>query len=172
MDMDWENYSRMRKSNGERQRTNSYRTQSYIDGNTVYKTDALPKRREREETQRQVQRTPQRKPVRMAGISAKGFAFLSVMTAVVLFFAFQYLSTQYQVNHTKEEVVALQTEIADEKEDYESDYQAITDSVDLAEIYEKATKKLKMVQAESNQIYKYKNRKSDMVKQYADIPSK
>lgn len=87
MDMDWENYSRMRKSNGERQRTNSYRTQSYIDGNTVYKTDALPKRREREETQRQVQRTPQRKPVRMAGISAKGFAFLSVMTAVVLFFA-------------------------------------------------------------------------------------
>ena len=45
MDMDWENYSRMRKSNGERQRTNSYRTQSYIDGNTVYKTDALPKRR-------------------------------------------------------------------------------------------------------------------------------
>ena len=50
MDMDWENYSRMRKSNGERQRTNSYRTQSYIDGNTVYKTDALPKRREREET--------------------------------------------------------------------------------------------------------------------------
>ena len=92
MDMDWENYSRMRKSNGERQRTNSYRTQSYIDGNTVYKTDALPKRREREETQRQVQRTPQRKPVRMAGISAKGFAFLSVMTAVVLFFAFQYLS--------------------------------------------------------------------------------
>ena len=163
MDMDWENYSRMRKSNGERQRTNSYRTQSYIDGNTVYKTDALPKRREREETQRQVQRT---------GISAKGFAFLSVMTAVVLFFAFQYLSTQYQVNHTKEEVVALQSEIADEKEDYESDYQAITDSVDLAEIYEKATKKLKMVQAESNQIYKYKNRKSDMVKQYADIPSK
>ena len=41
-----------------------------------------------------------------------------------------------------------------------------------SEIYEKATKKLKMVQAESNQIYKYKNRKSDMVKQYADIPSK
>ena len=66
----------------------------------------------------------------------------------------------------------MQSEIADEKEDYESDYQAITDSVDLAEIYEKATKKLKMVQAESNQIYTYKNRKSDMVKQYADIPSK
>lgn len=64
MDMDWENYSRMRKSNGERQRTNSYRTQSYIDGNTVYKTDALPKRREQGRTQRQVQRTPQRKPVR------------------------------------------------------------------------------------------------------------
>ena len=98
--------------------------------------------------------------------------FCCRLIAVVLFFAFQYLSTQYQVNHTKEEVVALQSEIADEKEDYESDYQAITDSVDLAEIYEKATKKLKMVQAESNQIYKYKNRKSDMVKQYADIPSK
>ena len=42
--------------------------------------------------------------------------------------------------------------------------------VDLADLYKKATEKLKMVRAENNQVYTYENKKSDMVKQYADIP--
>jgi hypothetical protein len=45
------------------------------------------------------------------------------------------------------------------------------DSVDLAEVYAIATGELGMTQAVDNQVYKYDNNKSDMVKQYADIPS-
>lgn len=169
MEIDWENYGRTRSSR-QRQQSAAYHSHSYIEGNTVRKAEALPRRRERIEPQREPRRVPQRKPVRMIGISGKAFAFLTVVTCTVLFFAFNYLATQNEVHQVKERVVSLQSEIADQKEDYETDYQAIVDSVDLADIYEKATKKLKMVQAESNQIYTYKNKKSDMVKQYADIP--
>lgn len=169
MDIDWENYGRTQSSR-QRQQSAAYHSHSYIEGNTVRKADALPKRRERIEPRREPRRVPQRKPVRMLGISGKGFVFLTMVTCTVLFFAFNYLATQNEVQRVKGQVVSMQSEIADQKEDYETDYQAIVDSVDLSDIYKKATEKLKMVQAESNQIYTYKNRKSDMVKQYADIP--
>ena len=65
----------------------------------------------------------------------------------------------------KSQIVRLQSEISEQKEDNDMEYEKIMASVDLAEIYEKATKKLKMVQAENNQIYKYSNKKSNMVKQ-------
>ena len=40
----------------------------------------------------------------------------------------------------------------------------------MSQIYKKATRKLGMVRAENNQVFKYKNKKSDMVKQYAKVP--
>ena len=44
------------------------------------------------------------------------------------------------------------------------------DSVDLSQVYEIATGELGMIQPVDNQVYKYDNKKSDMVKQYGDIP--
>ena len=44
------------------------------------------------------------------------------------------------------------------------------DSVDLSEVYASATGEFGMIQAVDNQVYKYDNKKSDMVKQYGDIP--
>ena len=79
-------------------------------------------------------------------------------------------TTQGEVRQQKAEVIALQTQIAVEREEYDEAYQAIVDSVDLAEIYERATADLKMVRAKNSQIYTYTNKKSDMVRQYADIP--
>lgn len=92
------------------------------------------------------------------------------MLSAVTVCGFSYLSTQYEVREMKSQIVQLQSEISQQKEDNEIAYEKIKASVDLAEIYERATKKLKMVQAENNQVYKYSNKKSDMVKQYADIP--
>ena len=113
---------------------------------------------------------PVRQPVKMPGISGRGFVFLSMMLSAVMFMGFSYLSTQSQVRQMKNEVVAMQTDIAQQRELYDEEYQNIENSVDIAKIYERATKKLKMVHAENNQIYTYSNKKSDLVKQYADIP--
>lgn len=70
----------------------------------------------------------------------------------------------------EKQVVSLQTEIQEQKTLNNEKYEEILNGVDLAQIYKRATRKLNMVRAENNQVYKYKNKKSDMVKQYADIP--
>ena len=70
----------------------------------------------------------------------------------------------------KNDVIALQSEIAETKQENEDTYQKIMDSVDLSQVYEIATGELGMIQPVDNQVYKYDNKKSDMVKQYGDIP--
>ncbi|MCD7825098.1 MAG: septum formation initiator family protein [Clostridiaceae bacterium] len=171
MAIDWENYGRDRYARSGRQ-SSAYRTETYVDGNTVRKASALPKRREEEERKRKraPKRYPQRKPVRMPGISGSSFVFLCGMALVIGLTCFSYLSTQNNVRKIKEEVVTVQTENAELREENEELYQSVADSVDLAEIYEKATSGLGMVKAEDNEVYTYKNKKNDMVKQYADIP--
>lgn len=169
MAIDWENYGRDRY--GSRAQSSAYRTNSYVEGNTVRKMSAVPKRREEIRPEREPKQYPQRQPVRMPGISGKAFLFLTAMLSVVILTGFSYLSTQNDVRQMKSEIISLQAENEEQKEENAEMYQSVVETVDLSEIYEKATKKLKMVQAESNQIYTYSNKKSDMVKQYADIPS-
>ncbi|MDD7403012.1 MAG: hypothetical protein SO170_10825 [Butyribacter sp.] len=170
MAIDWENYGRDRYTR-ENTQSSAYRENSYVEGNTVRKMSAVPKRREEVEPKRAPKEYPQRKPVRMPGISLKGFAFMTVLLGAVIFSCFSYLSTQNELRTKKAEVIRLQSVNEEQREENEEAYQAVMETVDLSEIYEKATKKLKMVQAESNQIYTYTNKKSDMVKQYADIPN-
>lgn len=172
MEIDWENYGRNRQGRVSQQSaTYRDRTQTYVEGNTVRKASAVPQRRERIEPGKETRRYPQRQPVRMPGISAKGFLFLTAMAVTIMATGFSYLSTQSQVKKQKAQVIALQSETIALKEDNAEAYQKIEDGVDLSKIYKRATKKLKMVQAETNQMYTYSNKKSDMVKQYADIPS-
>ena len=66
--------------------------------------------------------------------------------------------------------VALQSEIQEQKISNDEKYEEILNGVDLSQIYKKATRKLGMVRADNNQVFKYKNKKSDMVKQYAKVP--
>lgn len=169
MAIDWENYGRERY---ERKGTQSsgYKEHTYIEGNTVRKASAVPKRREEIEKRPERRRYPKRQPVAMPGISPKSFIFLTVMLCAVVFTGFSYLSTQSDIRGMKEKIISMQSEIASKREENNEAYQEIVDSVDIAEIYEKATRKLKMKQAENNQIFTYSNKKSDMVKQYADIP--
>lgn len=143
---------------------------TYVDGNTVRKIQAEPKRREENLPERKIRRSHQRRPVRMAGIDGVSFMFLTAALVVVLAVAFSYISAQNDVHVMKNNVVELQTQISETKEANDEKYEEIIGKVDLSEVYKKATKKLNMVRAKKNQIYTYDNKKSGMVKQYADIP--
>lgn len=170
MATDWKSDGRERRQTRQTRQSSGYYAHSYVDGNTVRKEGAVPKRRERIQERPKPRRYPVRKPARIPGISGKAFVFLTAMLSAVTICGFSYLTTQYEVRDMKSQIVSLQSEISKQKEDNDIEYEKIISSVDLAEIYKKATKKLKMVQAEKNQIYKYNSKKSDMVKQYADIP--
>lgn len=169
MAIDWSNYGRDRYGR-ENTQSSGYQEHPYIEGNTVRKVAAVPKRREEVERRPERRRQPRRQPVALPGISGRSFLFLATMLCAVIAISFLYLSTQNEVHGLKNEIVSLQSQIAEQREENEEVYQEIIESVDLAEIYEKATNKLKMKQAKNNQIYTYSNKKSDMVKQYADIP--
>ncbi|MFG6329659.1 MAG: septum formation initiator family protein [Lachnospiraceae bacterium] len=156
-----------------RQNVSARNTRSYykgIDGNTARQLNAVPKRREREVPRQRPNRRPEKQPAKMAGIDGASFAFMVCVLGVVMFVAFAYIHTQNQVRSMKKEIVSMQTEIEEQQEKNKIKYNEILASVDLAEIYKRATKKLHMVMADGNKVYKYKNKKSDMVKQYGDVP--
>ena len=156
-----------------RQNTHARNTRNYydgIDGNTVRQLNAVPKRREQEVPGQRPRRRPERQPASMPGIDLVSFIFMFCALCAVMFVAFAYIHTQNQVRSMKKEVVAMQAEIEEQQEKNNIKYNEIIASTDLAEIYKRATKKLHMVMADGNKVYKYKNKKSDMVKQYADVP--
>lgn len=156
-----------------RRNANARNTKNYydgIDGNTVRQLNAVPKRREREVPRQKPQRRPERQPAKMAGIDGVSFVFMVCVLCVVMFVAFAYIHTQNQVRSMKKEIVSMQADIEEQQEKNNIKYNEILASVDLAEIYKRATKKLHMVMADGNKVYKYKNKNSDMVKQYGDVP--
>lgn len=175
------NYNRMGQSgygrdtyryrgNGSRHYDDRGHQASYVEGNTARQLAAEPKRREEQRPERQVRRAPRREPVHMPGIHRASLVFLLLVLAVALYICISYVRTQNQVQEEKGTIIKMQSEIAQMRESNDLDYQSVIDSVDLAEVYRKATEELGMVHARSNQIYTYENKKSDMVKQYGEIP--
>ena len=64
----------------------------------------------------------------------------------------------------------MQKELADLKEQNNTKYNSVMDSVNLDEIREKAMNELGMVYATSDQVIEYDSPSGDYVKQYEGIP--
>lgn len=170
------NVSNRRMDNRNRQyrQTAVYRRNSYVDGNTVRKLNAVPERRREETTRRapkrRSQKKPARNPVSIAGIDRASFMFMFFALSIVILVSLSYVYMQNDVRDMKKEIISLQNDIEEQQERNDIKYNEIVAGVDLSEIYRRATKKLNMVMADGNKVYKYDNKKSDMVKQHADIP--
>ncbi len=106
----------------------------------------------------------------MPSIGLTSFLFLFIAAAVTTTVCFAYLYVQSGLRQMKNETVSLQAQIEEMRQENDETYQKILDSVDLAEVYSVATEEYGMIQAVDNQIYRYSNKKSDMVKQYGNIP--
>lgn len=149
---------------------------TYVDGNTVRRIDTLPRRseeerrREEERRERLIRRRILEQPVHMPWVDGVSVVFVAAAIAVTLYICFTYIQAQNQVYEQKNQVVQMEYSIASQKESNDDTYQEILNSVDLSEVYDKATGKLGMVQAQDKQIHKYQSKKSDTVKQYGKIP--
>lgn len=142
----------------------------YVEGTAARQLQEAPEWERRPEPQRRRRPVPQQRPVHLPSIGAVSFVFLMGAVVITLAVSFLYLKNQADVTRMQKEVVTMQKEIQQTREENQEAYQKIEASVDLSEVYDIATGKLGMVQAVNNQLYTYKNKKSDMVKQYADIP--
>lgn len=159
-----------------RQQDKRYRRTEYVYGSAVRKLEPEYEREELERLPRRKQQTkqkPHKQKVKKESVNAIDFFTLICLTAAVLVTAYtciNYLRAQAQVTSMSKQVVSLESQIMELKNENDVALDAITSSIDLDHIYKVATRELGMVHPEKNQVISYKSTKSDSVKQYGDIP--
>ena len=144
----------------------------YVYGNVVTKPAYEPRRHEKsperpeKRTSRQVRRN-RRQALRM---SSAYVVFLTVAALMALIVCVNYVQLQSRITSRSKNITAMQEELADMKEENNTKYNAIMDSVNLDEIRDKAQTGLGMVYASPEQVVEYDNPATDYVKQYENIP--
>lgn len=154
-------YSKTRNANG----------QMYVYGNVVTKPAYEPGRRAKEPEQpKKVSRQVRKNRRKALHISPGYVIFLAVAAILALAACVNYVQLQSRITNYSKSITEMQEELADMKEENNTKYNAVMDSVNLDEIREKAQGELGMVYASSDQIVEYDNPASDYVKQYESIP--
>lgn len=103
-------------------------------------------------------------------MSAGYVVFLSIAAILALVICVNYVKLQSKLTSHSKTITSLQEELSEMKEENNTKYNAVTDSVNLEEIRETAQKKLKMVYASPEQVMEYDKPSTDYVKQYENIP--
>ncbi|EDS07634.1 hypothetical protein CLOSCI_01106 [[Clostridium] scindens ATCC 35704] len=168
-----QNYSAGRQQYARRSsERNSASAQMYVYGNVVTKPAYEPRRHEKsperpvKRTSRQVRRN-RRQALHM---SSAYVVFLTIAALMALIVCVNYVQLQSRITSRSKNITAMQEELADMKEENNTKYNAIMDSVNLDEIRDKAQTDLGMVYASPQQVVEYDNPATDYVKQYESIP--
>lgn len=142
--------------------------QAYVYGNTVPKPVQEPERRRRrtQKVSRQV-RNNQKRALR---VSAGYVVFLTVAALLALIVCVGYVRLQAKITDTSKNLTAMQEELANLREENDTRYNTVMDSVNVEEIKEKAQKDLGMVYAAPDQVVEYESPSADYIKQYENIP--
>lgn len=146
----------------------------YIYDNTARVLQPVERPSERPERQRtpekHVKPQPRQRRHPLQGLDLFSFLVLMAAMGITLYTCIDYLWVQSQITTTKNEIVSLENKIMDLQNENIAAEESIDSSLNLEEIYKKATKELGMVEATKGQVFTYDSTKSNMVKQYADIP--
>ena len=103
-------------------------------------------------------------------MSSAYVVFLTIAALMALIVCVNYVQLQSRITSRSKNITAMQEELADMKEEINTKYNAIMDSVNLDEIRDKAQTDLGMVYASPQQVVEYDNPATDYVKQYESIP--
>lgn len=144
----------------------------YVYGNVVPKQEPMPepRRQVREKPRMRESRQVQRNRRRALGMNPGYVVFLSAAAVLCLIICVNYVKMQSRLTSYSKNITALQEELANLKEENNTKYNAVMDSVNLDEIREKAQKDLGMVYASPEQMVEYDRPSTDYVRQYEDIP--
>lgn len=160
----------------------------YIEGNTVRKIQAEPKRQaypkspavkktpSRQEEQRQAAKSrtvslKAQKNREKAMSMNRGFViFIAVVSAAVLFSCIHYLRLKADYTSRIREVASLESELAQLKEDNDAYYSQVNSAIDLDKIRKIAIGRLGMKYPSEDQMMTYTTEGGSYVRQYQDIP--
>lgn len=144
------------------------RYHEYVDGSAARKIRRRPSPYTVEEpdiSPEQKQRIKRRKRLNILSVIVMAFAIMASM-----YLCISYIMVYSEITGTSKSISKLRSEISETQAYNEEAHKEIEASLNLEDVYEKATKEYGMVPADKSQIYKYSNKKSDRVVQYSDIP--
>ena len=145
----------------------------YVYGNTVTKPAAEPRRHEKSPKipkKRTSSRQVRKNRRHALHMNSAYVIFLAVAAVMALIVCVNYVQLQSRITSRSKNITAMQEELAELREENNTKYNAVMDSVNLEEIRDKAQNELGMVYASPEQIVEYNNPATDYVKQYEDIP--
>lgn len=155
-----------------RQSRNSYRYENnyYVYGNVVTKPEYQPRRQYEDPERRRKNSRQVRKNRRHAHRMSPGYVmFISIAAVIALIICINYVQLQSSITKSSKTITAMQKELSELREENNTRYNAIMDSVNLEEIRERADQ-LGMVYATADQMVEYESPSTDYVKQYEVIP--
>ena len=141
--------------------------QAYVYGNTVPKPVREPERRRK--TTKKVSRQVRNNQKRALRVSAGYVVFLTVAALLALVVCVGYVRLQAKITDTSKNLTAMQEELADLREENDTRYNAVMDSVNIEEIKEKAQKDLGMVYATPDQVVEYESPSADYAVSYTHL---
>lgn len=147
---------------------NQYQLNTYVDGNTVRKMQAAPRRTTQNRTSASSATRKNREKAMQMNMSY--VVFLTVAAVVTVMVCINYLKLQSQNTSYQKTVTAMDTQLSELKLANDSEYNRVISSVDLEKLKNVAMNELGMVYASENQIRTYNSTENDYVKQYQDIP--
>lgn len=160
-----------------RRRQPEFKTNYYVDGNTVKRLEGEPEerrqrqlekeRRQRRQNNRRVARRNQEKALRMN----MGYVIFCTMAVLISCgVCVTYIQLQSDITSRMKHISTLESQITDLKADNDAAIKRIDLSTDLEDVKHKAIHEFGMKYAGPGQIVYYTVEDSDYMNQYTDIP--
>ena len=141
----------------------------YVQGNVVTKPAEEPRRHEGSSVRHRKASRQVRKN-RALRMNSAYVIFLAVAAVMALVVCVNYIELQSRITSRSKNITAMQEELARLREENNTRYNAVMDSVTLDEIRDRAQNELGMVYASPERIVGYESPATDYVKKYEDIP--
>lgn len=145
---------------------------TYTSGNTIRKVEPAyspPEKVPQKRRRKNLNVRPKRK-IEPGVMTGKYTLFLSVISCVLLFTCFQYLSIRSDVSSKKSQITNLQKNVSNLKMDNDASLGIVNQTVNMESVRQRADE-LGMVFMEREQLISYKAPSEEIMKQYNGIPS-
>ncbi len=141
----------------------------YLYDNTVPQPDYEPQRRRKTNPSKK-RKTKARRKRNARFMNAAYVSALTLALVVALFVCVNFVRLRKSISLYSSAIANTQLELADLREENNTKYNTIVDSVNMDEIRERAMLGLGMVDASGDQVIQYDNPSTAYVTQYQEIP--
>ena len=143
----------------------------YVFGTAAPKYDPLPRYEERDERSRRIREEKRRRALQRVRINPFTLVLILFIFASVMISGIIYLNLNFQSTYLSKSVVKLSSEVVEMEKTNTSMRERLEDSVNLSDIYKKATKELGMKPVKASQLATYERKRSTEIKKYGEIPA-